>query len=162
MYFIAPEGCGAHLQVCLDDRMSETNPLSRLEFTNRVAKRAQYEAFEYTLTPEGVTVRNGSHADPENHEYLVTVRDGLPIACTCPADARFEGACKHRIAVAIRRPILDAASTHVATDGGTTIDADQMSEDHDSSADESEECSECFDEFPCWECVRTGRKSLPE
>ncbi|WP_136717356.1 SWIM zinc finger family protein [Halorientalis salina] len=142
--------------------MSEIHPLSRLEFTNRVVKRAQYEAFEYTLTPEGVHIRNGSHADPENHEYLVTVHDGLPTACTCPADARFEGACKHRVAVAIRRPILAAASSNVATDGGTTVGSDQSAEDTDTSSEAAEECTECFDEFPCWECVRTGKKTLPE
>src|SRR6056297_745453 len=171
MYFIAPEGCGAYLQVCLDNRMSETNPLSRLEFTNRVAKRAQYEAFEYTLTPEGVTVRNGSHADPENHEYLVTVRDGLPIACTCPADARFDGACKHRVAVAIRRPLLDALARwtqdrSVATDGGprfteqsSTPESPSESESSVESSEESpaESCSDCLDTFPCWECYRTGK-----
>ncbi|RXK47036.1 SWIM zinc finger family protein [Halorientalis pallida] len=151
--------------------MSKTdNPLARLQFTNRVRKRAQYEAFEYTLTPEGVQVRNGSHANPEDHEYLVTVQDGLPTHCTCPADARFEGACKHRVAVAIRTPILDAATTSIAADGGTTgadkrSIEDRISTGHDSpvaSETDTDECEECFEDFPCWECVRTGKKPIPE
>jgi hypothetical protein len=78
-----------------------TNPLSKLSFTKKVAKRAQYEAFEFTLVPEGVGVRNGSHANPEEHEYLVTIGEGTPQTCTCPVNARFAGACKHRVAVAI-------------------------------------------------------------
>ncbi|AZH24780.1 SWIM zinc finger family protein [Haloplanus aerogenes] len=89
--------------------MADPHPLTQLDVSTRVLKRAQYEAFEFTLEPDGVRVRNGSYADPENHEYLVRVADGLPISCTCPADARFAGACKHRLAVAIRRPILTAA-----------------------------------------------------
>jgi hypothetical protein len=91
---------------------TETNdrhPLARLEFSSRVRKRAQYEAFEFSLIPGGVRVRNGSYADPENHEYDVAIRDGVPVACTCPADAHFHGACKHRVAVAMRRAVLDAA-----------------------------------------------------
>ncbi|WP_336000165.1 SWIM zinc finger family protein [Halorientalis halophila] len=150
--------------------MSKTdNPLARLQFTNRVRKRAQYEAFEYTLTPGGVQVRNGSYANPEDHEYLITIRDGLPTHCTCPADARFEGACKHRVAVAIRKPILDAATTRVAADGGTTRTDERPIGDR-TTADDSpiasqtdpDECEECFEDFPCWECVRTGKKPLPE
>ena len=103
-------------------------------------------------------VRNCSHANPEDHEYLVTVADGLPIRCTCPADERFEGACKHRLAVAIRRPVLTAASKEVATDGGTNSAAPEQP---DASDTESEECSECLEDFPCWECVRSGTRELP-
>lgn len=138
--------------------MSHNHPLSRLTFSKRVAKRAQYEAFEFTLTPDGVCVRNGSHENPEAHEYTVTVTDGVPTACTCPADARFEAACKHRVGVAIRDPILTAAKRNVATDGGTTVapaGADTQ------SGNEDEDCDECLDDFPCWECIRTGRRELP-
>jgi hypothetical protein len=80
---------------------SENHVLSQLTFTKRVAKRAQYEALEFSLTTRGVCVRNTSHANPANHEYLVPVRDGIPIACECPADDRYGGACKHRVGVAI-------------------------------------------------------------
>jgi hypothetical protein len=86
------------------------HPLARLEFSSRIRKRAQFEAYEFTLVPNGVRVRNGSYPDPENHEYTVTVHDGLPVECTCPADAKFAGACKHRVAIAMRSAILEAAS----------------------------------------------------
>ncbi|MFB6177036.1 MAG: SWIM zinc finger family protein [Halobaculum sp.] len=147
-----------------------------MAFPTRVAKRAQYEAFEFTLVDGDVRVRNGSHANPSEHEYLVTVEDGLPAACECPADDAYEGACKHRVAVAIRRPLLDAVSANeqpVAADGGrfssanqaaddrSTPDEDEVEPGSDSDADATD-CGECLDEFPCWECVRTGRKALPE
>jgi hypothetical protein len=73
----------------------------------RILKRAQYEAFAFEWFDGDVLVRNESYADPDDHEYLVTVDGGRPIACTCPADARFDHPCKHRVAVAIRRPILE-------------------------------------------------------
>ncbi|MFC6974795.1 SWIM zinc finger family protein [Halomicroarcula sp. GCM10025709] len=139
-----------------------THPLSRLAFTKRVAKRAQYEAFEFTIVPEGVRVRNGSHANPEEHEYLVTIDEGLPQTCTCPADARFDGACKHRVGVAIRAPILDAANRQVVADGGVETAAGRASQEERQSVDEDDECEECLEEFPCWECVRTGARALPE
>ncbi|MFB6202554.1 MAG: SWIM zinc finger family protein [Halorhabdus sp.] len=98
--------------------MSKSNhPLARLEFSRRVAKRAQYEAFEFTVTPAGARVRNCSHANPDAHEYLVTVQDGVPIACTCPADEHYDGACKHRVAVAIREPVLGSVTDPAPTVG---------------------------------------------
>ncbi|WP_459193156.1 SWIM zinc finger family protein [Halosimplex sp. J119] len=157
------------------------HPLQQLEFPTRVVKRAQYEAFEFTLSAEGVVVRNGSHANPTEHEYLVTVEDGLPTACECPADEQYEGACKHRVAVAIRRPLLDAIAIKdepepVAVDGGKITSSVAESDDEDDSvtttrpadsqsdptAPDDEDCPEYFDDFPCWECVRTGRKDPPE
>ena len=99
------------------------HPLFQLEFTRRTAKRAQYEAFEYTLTPTGVRVRNCSHANPDEHEYLVTVENGIPTACECPASQYYEGACKHQVAVAIRRPLVQALSDQqLVTDGGNLVD----------------------------------------
>jgi len=150
------------------------HPLEQLEFPTRVAKRAQYEAFEFTLTDGGVVVRNGSHPDPSEHEYRVDVDEGLPTTCECPADDQYEGACKHRVAVAIRRPLLDAvAATNrpLAADGGSVDSSptgSARSDDRSHTDDEvgppveASDCTDCFDEFPCWECVRTGRKELPE
>jgi len=140
------------------------HPLNHLEFTSRVAKRAQYEAFEFTLVADGVQVRNGSHEHPSEHEYLVNMDDGIPASCTCPADEHYEGACKHRVAVAIRRPLVDAIlgrtdSKPVVPDGG------RLEVQPDSTVTEpvpGEECDECLDDFPCWDCVRTGKKPLPE
>ncbi|WP_246023082.1 SWIM zinc finger family protein [Halosimplex halophilum] len=99
------------------------HPLQALSFNSRIAKRAQYEAFEFELLSTEILVRNGSHANPSDHEYLVTVEDGIPATCECPADTHYEGACKHRVAVAIRRPLLEAVSANqkpqpIAADGG--------------------------------------------
>ena len=59
---------------------------------------------------------NCSHDDPSEHRYLVRVVDGVPASGTCPADEHYDDACKHRIAVAIRGPVLAAARQvdHVA------------------------------------------------
>jgi len=165
-----------------------STPLTQLQTTSRVIKRAQYEAFEFTVDGDGVLVRNASHANPDEHEYVVTVENGLPTECECPADANYDGACKHRVAVAIRRPILDAAvDRQLAADGGPSLSRDRpertdapkertpktASEDSvaaSSQAPENDEddvdenCSECekfSSDFPCWECVRTGRRSIP-
>jgi hypothetical protein len=102
------------------------HPLARLDFSTRVRKRAEYEAFECVLLGTDVRVRNVSYATPDTHEYLVTVRDGLPVACTCPADDRFDGACKHRVAVAIRRPILELIA---AVEAVEAVDALDMADD---------------------------------
>ena len=149
-----------------------TPALARLETTNRVRKRAQYEAFEFSVDRDGVLVRNGSYADPENHEYLVTVTDGLPTDCECPANANYDGACKHRVAVAIRRPVLDALEnlrqtqkpdSALLTDGGPQAETPDGSEQgEDNAADTTCDCAELPEGFPCWECVRTGRRELPE
>ena len=150
--------------------MSKSNhPLTRLEFSSRVAKRAQYEAFEFTVTPAGVRVRNCSHANPEDHEYLVTITDGVPVRCQCPADEHYEGACKHRVAIAIRRPVLTAATDRaVLADGGEAPVSSEQADSAGSSTDrpdhasvEADDCEDCLDEFPCWECVRTGKRALP-
>jgi SWIM zinc finger. len=87
------------------------HPLKRLEYSRRVLKRAQYEAFEFSLVDGDIRVRNASHVDPAAHEYRVRIDDEHPVACTCPFDTRADTACKHRIAVAIRPKLLDAATT---------------------------------------------------
>ncbi|MFC6863087.1 SWIM zinc finger family protein [Halomicroarcula sp. GCM10025817] len=149
------------------------NPLSKLEFTSRVAKRAQYEAFEFDLLGDRIRVRNGSHADPENHEYLVRIEDGVPVSCTCPADEHFQGACKHRVGVAIRRPIVDLVTdVQLRADGGKSIrpstqdgisNSDQAERKLDATVDEPDDECECDglpDSVPCWPCFRDGRKDF--
>lgn len=135
-----------------------THPLARLTFTNRVRKRAEYEAFEFALAPGGVRVTNASHADPSEHEYLVRVEGGFPEACTCPADANFEGACKHRVAVAIRRSVLDPAiEQSVATDGGVASgDPHDVERDDDSECD----CEALPQGVPCWACYRDDKRTF--
>ncbi|WP_435156806.1 SWIM zinc finger family protein [Haladaptatus sp. DFWS20] len=140
---------------------SENHVLSHLTYSKRVAKRAQYEALEFTVDAGGVRVQNASHANPADHEYLVTIRDGIPDACECPADEHFEGACKHRVAVAIRVPVLRAAiDQQVAADGGRVDDGNSATTE-ERITDEDCECAG-LDPLPCWECVRNGRKELPE
>ncbi len=164
-----------------------SSPLRQLETTSRVIKRAQYEAFEFAIAADGILVRNASHANPADHEYVVTIADGLPTECECPADENYDGACKHRVAVAIRRPILDTAvDQQLAADGGPSLSRDRPKETDDSEilvresesenstgatsrpsvnneSDVDESCVECEKlprDFPCWECVRTGRRTL--
>jgi len=149
-----------------------TTPLARLKTTSRVRKRAQYEALEFELQNGDVRVRNGSYADPENHEYTVRVEDDLPTACTCPADAKYTGACKHRVAVALRRPILDAVRhQQFLTDGGKMVRPSNLSHDYEENFEEVAEaetdepdcdCADLSSDFPCWECYRTGRRDFPE
>ncbi|SFR97320.1 SWIM zinc finger [Halomicrobium zhouii] len=143
-----------------------SQPLDELSVSTRVRKRAQYEAFEFELLDSDVRVRNASHAVPADHEYLVTIEDALPVDCTCPADANYENACKHRVAVAIRRPILDLANeVQLLADGGTRPQRDDsgQAEIQLNESPESDDC-ECDllpDDFPCWECVRTGNQPMP-
>jgi len=119
--FSRPYGVrGALLCVALN-KMTLGDELHGLGITasKRVLKRAQYEAFELSLFEGDIIVRNASHANPSEHEYRITIQDGRPTKCSCPADANYKGACKHRVGVAIRRPVLEAASEmQVLTDGG--------------------------------------------
>ena len=159
--------------------------LDRLDVSTRALKRAQYEAFDFRLTDSGVRVRNGSHANPDEHVYDVTVTAGVPSACTCPADDHYETACKHRLAVAIREPVLNAAIANAApansrtqyvspddgrggqqgpiTDGGGVTDTSSDETDiADSDRPTDCECPDDPDGFPCWPCVRDGYRTLPD
>ncbi|WP_083861975.1 SWIM zinc finger family protein [Halogeometricum pallidum] len=132
--------------------------LEELSPTNRVLKRAQYEAFEFSLLNCDVQVRNENHQNPINHEYRVTIVSDVPAACECPADRAYDTPCKHRVTVAIRPRILDLVTkVQAATDGGTTAD-----EQYDSTELDHCACDKLSKEFPCWNCVRTGQKKVPE
>ncbi|WP_226021907.1 SWIM zinc finger family protein [Halomicrobium salinisoli] len=169
------------------------HPLEALDFSTRVAQRAQYEAFSFTVLPAGIRVRNESYLDPAAHEYEIAVDDGIPVCCSCPADDRYGGACKHRVAVAIYEAGHEALAVHqeqasrVAVDGGrapddepstqpalpatsetvrsTRIDPNESTESDqpldESTDDGDDECDDCSPDFPCWECVRIGRRDLP-
>ncbi|WP_267644111.1 SWIM zinc finger family protein [Haloarchaeobius amylolyticus] len=137
-----------------------TNPLSKLKYLTRVGKRAQYEAFEFELTPAGVRIRNCSHANPSEHEYLVTVDDGVPSSCTCPANANYDGACKHRIAVAIRQPVLESATQNQLVADGGTRPAKSSVDSEDSSSLEDCDCDSLTDGFPCWPCYRDEKRDF--
>jgi len=136
--------------------------LDRLDPTNRVLKRAQYEAFAFALLDGDVQVRNESHPDPDNHEYRVTIQDGVPVACECPADEAYDGPCKHRVAVAIRPRILEVVTTmQLVADGGRGVDDHTLAPDPELDSPENCDCDD-LGEFPCWDCIRTGRRDLPD
>ncbi|WP_424004762.1 SWIM zinc finger family protein [Haloarcula salina] len=96
--------------------------------------------------------------------------DGVvPIACSCPADERFDGACKHRVAIAIRRPSWSPEqapsreTTRIRGDGGPSVNpntADVTPSDERHSAEESapDDCEDCLPALPCWECYRQERR----
>jgi len=95
-----------------------------LEFTPETGKRAVFEEFEFR--PQGggdVEVENKSHGDDgDDHTYTVRVVGGLPSDCGCPADTYHDGACKHRVALALAPAVLEAAEAGqdepVLADGG--------------------------------------------
>jgi hypothetical protein len=73
-------------------------------------------------------VTNNSHADPDEHSYLVNVEGGAPVVCDCPAFRHQDGPCKHLVAVAIREPVLQAAQDDQSTamnGGGAIVKDDQ-------------------------------------
>ena len=85
--------------------------VSTNDYGDRVAKRAEYEAFEFSLGGPGhIKIRNCSHADPSDHTYIVAVENGETVDCTCPADEYRSGRCKHRVAVESNDALLSAGS----------------------------------------------------
>lgn len=134
--------------------------LEVLEYGEQIAKRAQWEAFEFTILKGGdVEVVNGSYDEPEEHTYTVHVEGGIPSDCTCPAYEYPEGACKHMVAVAIREPVLEAVTAEpvMRADGGVTVE--EVTND---SSERECDCGELPNDFPCWSCVRDGRREVPE
>lgn len=70
--------------------------------TAETVQRAEAESYTFAPAAAGrVNVRNDSHDDPGGHIYTVMLLDGLPARCTCPADRYHDGACKHRVALAL-------------------------------------------------------------
>ena len=91
-----------------DDKAVSTN-----EYSDRVAKRADWECFEFSLGGPGhIKVRNLSYgeAEADDHTYIVHVEAGESIECTCPADEYNAGPCKHRVAVEANDALLSAGS----------------------------------------------------
>ena len=77
---------------------------------------------------------------------------------------RYDGACKHRVGVAIRTPLLQAATDHsLVADGGTHIETEDGTHAEDNDTDQPADCDcDGLRGFPCWPCVRSGRRDLPE
>ena len=123
------------------------------------AKRAEWEAFEFTLLGDrDVEVVNTSHEEPSDHTYTVHLEGGIPSDCTCPAFEYREGSCKHQVAVAIREPVLEAVSAEprMKADGGVTVEPEEPN--HSNERPDDCDCSPLFEELPCWPCYRDGFK----
>ncbi|CDK38906.1 SWIM zinc finger family protein [Halorubrum sp. AJ67] len=138
--------------------LSPTDVVNILDADEQVEKRAAWEAFEFVLRGDGdVGVTNGSHEDADEHTYTVHVESGIPSDCTCPAWEYQSGVCKHMVAVAIREPVLEAATEDqpVRADGGITLE-EFGADDGDDDRPEDCECAPSMDNLPCWPCYRDG------
>jgi len=80
----------------------------------------------------------------------------------CPADdSVYDGVCKHRVAVAIRPQILDIVKkTQAITDSGVVTDGERQGDQSDTGDTTQCDCDGLSNDFPCWGCVRTGRRDL--
>jgi hypothetical protein len=137
--------------------LSPSEVLDLLDADATVEKRASWEAFEFTLLEGGdVEVVNTSHEKPEDHTDTVHVEGGIPSDCTCPAFEYQTGPCKHMVAIAIREPVLEAASAEptVKADGGVTVEKEEA--DHSNERPDDCDCSPLFEDLPCWPCYRDG------
>lgn len=164
--------------------------VEELNYGSKTAKRVGWEAWEFAVeAPHLVRVTNASYGyEKDDHSYLVGVedRDGLlvPAECECPADKyNEEYDCKHKVALATiggpvvlqtavdcPTPTVDGEGTDSTTlaerlraDGG--VIAEEQREDGAGVIEAEREgcdCAELTDDFPCWPCVRDGRRELPE
>jgi len=134
--------------------------LETLDVADRFLKRAQFEAFAFEVTDAGVRVTNHSHETPSEHQYLVEVADGASVACSCPADERFDPACKHRLAVAIREPVMMAAArkTTTAADGESATMCDTAADTNSPVSQPDCDCDEWGGELPCFDCYCAARE----
>lgn len=86
------------------------------EYSDRVARRAEWEAFEYELGGPGcLKIINHSHGSENaaDHTYIVQVEAGKTTECTCPADEYRSGPCKHRVSIEGNEALLSAGSADV-------------------------------------------------
>ncbi|WP_348609989.1 SWIM zinc finger family protein [Halobaculum rarum] len=159
--------------------------VNELDFGARTVKRVTWEAFEFTIVgPHQIEVTNASYGfEKDDHTYTVGVeeREGraVPAECSCPADIHREPDCKHKVAVAAigtsvvlqaaldyPTPTVDAGETTSQTlkeqlraDGGTITDESPSL--YESEPDECD-CDDLHHNFPCWPCVRDGKRELPD
>ena len=95
----------------------------------KTLKRARWEHLRLAACPGArhVNVTNYSYgvqaARSGEHTYTVAIGpDGLPTECTCPADEYQPGPCKHAVACAGDREVLDEAM-HGGSEPSTDVDA---------------------------------------
>jgi hypothetical protein len=139
-----------------------------LNFGEKTAKRVEWEAFEFTIVgPHLVEVTNASYGFlKDDHSYTVGVemRDGraVPAECDCPADQYNEQYhCKHQVSLAVvgGEPVL-TASTQYEPSSTTPLTESETLADKLANSDDCD-CRHLSDNFPCWPCVRDGRRELP-
>ncbi|WP_139328887.1 SWIM zinc finger family protein [Haladaptatus litoreus] len=126
-----------------------TKTSSELEVDETAQQRAQAEQFAIDVDAPGlIEVTNESHENSADHQYTVSIDDVTEelMACTCLHYVHRNAFCKHMAAVE-------------NTTGDGTLEA-FPSEDEDNAEPEDYDCDGLGD-FPCWPCVRTGRKELP-
>lgn len=110
------------LAVCQPNSMCQL-ALRCLEYGDKTEERAQSGELEFDVPAPGlVVVTNVDH----DSAHTINVADGVPVSCSCPADTYQSGACKHRVAVAMADPVLEAAvdrtnETRAMADGGTAV-----------------------------------------
>jgi uncharacterized Zn finger protein len=87
---------------------------SERKAVSTIEQRAQWEAMEFRLgAPNTVRVENVSYgAESGEHVYLVMVKAGKTVECTCPAN-QYQDQCKHRIAVEANPAVLKVGSADV-------------------------------------------------
>ncbi|WP_227379993.1 SWIM zinc finger family protein [Haladaptatus halobius] len=130
-----------------------TKQSAALEADETAYKRAQAEQFSFDIQAPGlVEITNQSHEHPAEYQYTVSIDDVTKelMACTCPHHVHRNAFCKHMAAVETARD--DDTLTAFLSDDDETDDDDSEPEDCDCDG---------LGGFPCWPCVRTGRKALP-
>ena len=146
--------------------MDRAHPVDDLETTNRSITRAKTESFAFRLHDGDILAQPQTCEGASNQEHRVVIDGGVPVDCTCPAEAQYAPACKHRVAVAVRDGVLEAAvRMQVATDGGTaSVDAvdDQPEPVEDPERPEECDCEALRDGVPCWPCYRDGRATFED
>jgi len=154
--------------------------VEHLSFGKKTALRVSWEAWSFRIVgPHQVEVCNESYGYlKDDHKYTVgvEVRDGLavPVECDCPADLYNDDYdCKHKVALAtVGGPtVLNAAVNYESPAKETSSEletmADKLKADGGLPAEprESQEsdcdCSQ-LDGFPCFSCVLSGERTVPE
>jgi len=165
-----------------NDSTAEKRIVQELNFSARTAKRASWEAFEFSVEgPYLVRVTNASYGfEKEDHSYLVGIepRNSLlvPSECDCKADLYNESDCKHKLALvagggalvlnAAAEAETDTTPFRVLNADSVTTGADMLQTDGGASVngDNPETCANgdprCngpdSDELPCFGCFEVS------
>jgi hypothetical protein len=173
-----------------NDSAAEKRIVSQLNFGAKTAKRVSWESWEFSVArPHQIEVTNASWGfQKDEHSYVVGIeeRDGVPIPaeCECKADLyNEEYDCKHKVALAtvggsvVLQAALDATTSTIVpeetntttlsdklrSDGGTATEGTVEKSTHLDADEQGEcDCKDLPDDFPCWPCVRDGKRDLPE